>query len=312
MSYSMFLSSNFWASVLASTTPVLFATLAANIVTKAGIFNLGIEGTMLMCALAGVLGSAFTNSLLLGALISIALGIAVSFILGYFTLIMKGAMNACGVAINLAATGGTVFVLVMVCGSKNNSSSVVSKYFPNVQIPLIKDIPFLGKILSGQNLITYVSWLMIIFMVVLLYRTKIGTEIRAVGENAAAAESVGINVLKRQFLALAICGICCSLGGMYLSMGAMHGFTAGMVAGRGFLSLAMDAIACGNPLIGSASSLLYGFAKTITVYLQLYSKADLQLISAFPYLFIIFILVVIQLARSRAEKHRRAMFVKAN
>ena len=159
-------------------------------------------------------------------------------------------------------------------------------------------------------MITYISWLMIVFIMVLLYRTKIGTEIRAVGENAAAAESVGINVLKRQFLALAICGVCCSLGGMYLSMGAMHGFTAGMVAGRGFLSLAMDAIACGNPLIGSASSLLYGFANTLTVYLQLYSKADLQLISAFPYLFIIFILVVIQLARSRAEKRRRAMFVK--
>lgn len=309
MSWSMFLSSNFYSSVLASTTPVLFATLAANIVTKAGIFNLGIEGTMLICALAGVLGSAFTDSLLLGMIISILSGIFVSFVLGYFSLIMKGAMNACGVAINLAATGGTVFVLSMVCGSKNNSSSIVSKFFPNVNIPIIKDIPFIGEILSGQNLITYISWLMVILMVVLLYRTKVGMEIRAVGENRAAAESVGINVLSRQFLALMICGICCALGGMYLSMGAMHGFTAGMVAGRGYLSLAMDAIAGGNPVIGSASSLLYGFANTITIYLQLYSDADLQLISAFPYIFIVIVLIVIQLVRGKAEKRRRAVYV---
>lgn len=312
MSWSMFVSSNFWALVLASTTPVLFATLAANIVTKAGIFNLGIEGTMLICALAGVLGSAFTDSLIAGMLISIALGIFVSFVLGYFSLIMKGAMNACGVAINLAATGGTVFVLAMVCGSKNNSSSVVSKFFPNIQIPVLKDIPFIGEVLSGQNLVTYIGWLAVIFMSVLLYRTKIGVEIRAVGENKEAAKSVGINVLSRQFFALALCGICCAFGGMYLSMSALHGFTAGMVSGRGYLSLAMDAIARGNPLIGGASSLLYGFANTITVYLQLYSKADLQLISAFPYLCIVLVLVIIQMARSRAEKHRRKSSLVGN
>lgn len=214
-------------------------------------------------------------------LISIVLGIFVSFVLGYFSLIMKGAMNACGVAINLAATGGTVFVLAMVCGSKNNSSSVVSKFFPNIQIPVLKDIPFLGDILSGQNLVTYIGWLAVIVMSILLYRTRIGVEIRAVG-------------------------------GMYLSMSALHGFTAGMVSGRGYLSLAMDAIARGNPLIGGASSLLYGFANTITVYLQLNSKADLQLISAFPYLCIVLVLVIIQMARSRAEKHRRKSSLVGN
>ena len=94
------ISPNFWSSVLASTTPVLLATLAANIMTKAGMFNLGIEGTMLMCALAGVLASAFTGSLFLGALLGVLLGILVSFVLGYFILKMNAPMNACGVAIN--------------------------------------------------------------------------------------------------------------------------------------------------------------------------------------------------------------------
>ena len=151
------ISPNFWSSVLASTTPVLLATLAANIMTKAGMFNLGIEGTMLMCALAGVLASAFTGSLFVGALLGVLLGILVSFVLGYFILKMNAPMNACGVAINLAATGGTVFILAMVCGSKNNSTSIVSASFPNINIPILKDIPVLGQILSGQNFVTYLS-----------------------------------------------------------------------------------------------------------------------------------------------------------
>lgn len=299
------ISTNFWASVLASTTPVLLATLAANIMTKAGIFNLGIEGTMLMCALAGVLASAFSHSLLVGALVGVLLGIAVSFILGYFILKMNAPMNACGVAINLAATGGTVFVMAMICGSKNNTTSLVSASFPAIDIPLLQDIPVLGEILSGQNLVTYLSWLFVAATYFLLYHTKLGINIRAVGENEAAARSAGINVLGTKFVALAMCGVFCAFGGMYLSMGAMRSFTAGMVSGRGFMSLAMDAIAQGNPLIGCASSFLYGFSDTITVYLQLYSNLDLKLISAFPYLFILVVLVIIQASRSWLQSHKQ-------
>ena len=207
-----FASPNFWFSVLASTTPVLLATLAANIMTKSGLFNLGIEGTMLMCALAGVLGSAFTGSLFLGAVIGMALGILVSFILGYFILKMNAPMNACGVAINLAATGGTVFILVMVCGSKNNSTSLVSGSFPNIALPIIEDIPVLGQILSGQNFVTYLSWFFVAATYFILYHTKLGLNIRAVGENEEAARSAGINVMAMKFISLAMCGIFCAFG----------------------------------------------------------------------------------------------------
>ena len=299
------ISPNFWASILASTTPVLLATLAANIMTKSGLFNLGIEGTMLICALAGVLGSAFSGSLFVGALIGVVMGIAVSFVLGYFILKMNAPMNACGVAINLAATGGTVFILVMVCGSKNNSTSLVSGSFPNIDIPILENIPVLGEILSGQNFVTYLSWFFVAACYFVLHHTKLGLNIRAVGENEEAARSAGINVLAAKFIALAMCGVFCAFGGMYLSMGAMHSFTAGMVSGRGFLSLAMDAIAQGNPLVGCASSFLYGFSDTITVYLQLYSNLDLKLISAFPYVFILVVLIIIQAVRSGIEARKQ-------
>lgn len=294
---SYIISPEFWFTVLASTTPVMLATLAANIIQQSGQFNLGIEGTMLISALAGVLVSAYSQSLLLGCLAGLAIGVIISFALGYFTLYMKAPENSVGVAINLVAMGGTVFILSIFTGSKITSSSLVSLSFPNIEIPIIENIPVLGTILSGHNLITYLSWIFAILLYFMLYKTKFGLNIRAVGENKKAAESVGINVNRNKFFALFLCGIFCGFGGMYLSMGALKSFTANMVAGRGFLSLAMNTMSQGNPLLGWLGSLLYGFSNTITVYLQMYSNMDLKLIDAFPYLFIIVVLVIIQLIK---------------
>ena len=305
-----FSSPTFWKTVLASTTPVMLATLAANMMTKSGIFNLAIEGTMLICALTGVVVSAFTQNLWLGCLAGVLMGVFISFVFGYFALIMQGAMNACGVAINLIATGGTVFVLVALTGSKANSSALKSLTFPAVELPLIRDIPVVGTILSGQNLTTYIGWIIVALVSWMLYKTKLGVNIRAVGENPAAARAAGLNVIWHQFVALAICGVSCAFGGMYLSMGALKSFTTNMVAGRGFMSLAMDAMSQGNPIVGCLSSLLYGFSDTITVYLQLYSKIDLKLIEAFPYLFIIFVLIVVQSVRktiARRKEHAASL-----
>lgn len=300
-------SGSFWFSVLASTTPVMLATIAANILTKSGVFNLGIEGTMLICALSGVLVSAYTSSLFFGALFGVLMGILISFMLGYFTLILNAPMNACGVAINLLASGGTVFVLATLTGSKVTSAALKSLTFPTIHIPFIRDIPFLGAVLSGHNLITYLGWALGVLTWVLLFKTKLGLSIRAVGENEDAARSAGININGMKFISLTLCGIFCAFGGMYLSMGALRSFTAGMVSGRGFLSLAMDAMSRGNPLVGMLSSLLYGFSDTITVYLQLYSNMDLKMIDAFPYVFIIFVLFIVHLVRRGVTKRRESL-----
>ncbi len=291
----------FWFSVLAGTTPVLLATLAANLMFQSGIFNLAIEGTMLISALAGVVISAYTQNLLLSALATVFIGIAISFLLGYFTLVMKGPMNACGVAINLIASGGTVFVLVLLTGSKISSLGLRSLTFPNVSIPLIQDVPYVGQLLSGHNLITYIGWLCVALSWVFLYRTKIGRNLRAVGKNPEAAQSVGISVNKMKFTALALCGAFSALGGMYMSMGSLSSFTANMVNGRGYLSLAMNAMSQGNPVIGFLSSHLYGFADTTTVYLQMYTNLDLKLIAAMPYILILVVLCVVQSVKKRAK-----------
>jgi simple sugar transport system permease protein len=297
-------STAFWFQVLASTTPVLLATISANIMTQSGIFNLGIEGTMLICALVGVLGSAFSQSLLVGMLCGIAVGVLVSFILGYFALILKGPMNACGVAINLLATGGTVFVLTTLTGSKVTSSALPSLTFPNIRIPLLEALPVAGAILSGHNFITYLSWGFVILTWIFLYRTHPGRNLRAVGKNEEAARSAGININRMKFFAMGLCGLYCAFGGMYLSMGSLKSFTAGMTAGRGYLALALDSMSGGNPALGFASSLLYGFSGSTTVYLQMYSDLDIKLISALPYIFIIVVLLIVQMVKSSVEKQR--------
>ena len=164
-----FMSPTFWKTVLASTTPVMMATLAANIMTKSGIFNLAIEGTMLICALTGVIASAYSQNLWVGCMVAVLMGVFISFVFGYFALIMKGAMNACGVAVNLIGTGGTVFVLVMLTGSKANSSALTSLTFPVINIPGLQNIPVIGTILSGQNMVTYIGWVIVALTSWVLY-----------------------------------------------------------------------------------------------------------------------------------------------
>ena len=266
---------DFWFTVLRATTPVLFATMAALIASRSGMLNLGLEGAMTIAALCGVLGSGFTGSLLVGAVCGLAAGIGFTMLLAYFVQHLKANQVISGVALNLAASGGSVFCLYSITGDKNASNSLASSAFPAVQIPVIKDIPGLGDVLSGHN-------------------TSFGVHIRAVGESEEAARSVGINVKRVRYQAMLISGTLASLGGMYLSMGYVNRFTSGMVAGRGYIALATNAMAAGNALMGMVSSILYGFGSGISIYLQ-NNNVDPYLITIIPYASIIVFYVLFSL-----------------
>ena len=200
-------------------TPILLAALGSVVCNKAGVVNLGLEGTMLISALFGVLGSVYGNSLFMGLLAGLLAALAVSAAFAYFHLILQANNVLCGTAVNTMATGLTVFVLQLATGEKGNSSSLKSFSFPNIEIPLIKDIPVLGEIISGHNTLTYVAVFMVVAIYVLLYKTPLGLRMRAVGETPEAASSVGQNVIVIRFIAILICGVLTGLGGMYLSMG---------------------------------------------------------------------------------------------
>lgn len=263
-------------------TPILLPALGAAICNQAGVVNLGLEGIMLISALAGVIGSAFSGNLLIGCLSGMAAAVLVSLVFAYFHLNLKADAVLCGTAINTFASGATVLALVIITGQKGTSSALKSLSYPAVRIPLIEKIPVLGKIVSGHNLVTYIALASIVAVWFLLYKTPLGLRIRAVGENPEATLSVGINVRRIRYIAIVLCGILSSFGGMYMSMAYLGVFTRDMVAGRGFIALAAAAMGQSTPLGVFLSSMLFALFDGISNTLQLFSIPS-QFIDMLPY-----------------------------
>ena len=264
-------------------TPILLAALGATVCSKAGVVNLGLEGIMLISALFGVLASAAGGNIFWGILGGVGAALIVSLIFAYFHLVLKANNTLCGTAINTAASGLTIFVLQLVTGEKGNSSSLKSFSFNEIEIPVIKDIPVLGDILSGHNTLTYVALISVVLVFLLLYKTPLGLRMRAVGENPHAASSVGQNVTKIRFIAILICGVLTGLGGMYLSMGYMDMFVRDMVAGRGFIALAACSMGQATPVGALLASLVFAFFDGLSNVLQVLQIPS-QFVQMLPYL----------------------------
>ena len=294
-------SQSFGYSIIRVTTPILFATMGALISNKAGVVNISLEGTMLSSALAGVLVSAFTDNLLAGLLAGLLVGILLSLLLAYFHLNLKTNIFLTGIAINLLSSGATVFLLYIFARDKGISANLASKVFPNVVIPFLTDIPVLGPILSGHNILTYVGIFSVAFMYFFLYRTPMGLKIRAVGEYSKAAESVGINVTKVQYSALALSGVFAALGGMFMSMGYVSWFSRDMMSGRGFIGLAAESMGKGTPLGSMIAAIVFGFADALSNSLQTMGL-PVEIILVIPYLTTIIGLVIYSISKHK-EAH---------
>lgn len=284
-------------------TPLIFAALGASICTQAGVVNLGLEGIMLISALMGVLGSVWGGSLISGAIIGILSGTLVSVIFAYFHLVLKANNVLCGTAVNTVATGLTVFVLQIVTGEKGNSSSLQSFVFPNIDIPVIKNIPIIGEIVSGHNALTYIALIMVFVVWFLMYKTPLGLRMRAIGESPDVASSVGQSVSKIQFLAIILCGILTSLGGMYLSMGYLDMFVRDMTAGRGFIALAACSMGRATPIGALVSAMIFAFFDGLSNILQIL-KIPSEFIQMLSYLSTIIGLTIYSIQkRARLKKN---------
>jgi ABC-type uncharacterized transport system permease subunit len=277
------LSVEFGFAVFRVMTPLLFAAIGVSISNLAGTINISMEGTMLVSAFVGVLVSAFTESLVLALLAGVAAGVAMGAALSYFHLRLKADIILAAIALNLFATGITVFLLFLASGDKGSSSSLKSFVFPDLNIPLIKSIPVLGAIISGHNVMTYGAILAIVVFYIITFKTPLGLRIRAVGQNPNAAESVGINVNRTRMWALMLSGFFGAFGGLYLSMGYVSWFARDMTAGRGWIAIAAATLGGYMPLGTFLASLLFGAVNALAIYfasLQIPS----ELIALIPYL----------------------------
>lgn len=294
---------DFAFSLLRVTTPILFAALGALISNRAGIINIGMEGIMLVSALAGVIVSAYTQSAWVGLLGAVLSGTLIAGILAFFTLKFKTHIILGGVAINMFASGGTVFILYLLSGDKGSSTSLASKVLPSVQIPLIKDIPVLGPILSGHHILTYISILAVLAVYYLLNRTPLGLRIRSVGENPHAAQSVGVSVIKIQYTALLLSGFFASLGGAYMSMGYLSLFTRDMIAGRGWIAIAAESMGRSTTIGTALTSLLFGAADALSNALQVL-KIPAELIATLPYVATVIGLLIYAISETRKKNKK--------
>lgn len=295
------LSPSFGFAILRVMTPILFASIGVAFSALAGSINISLEGTMLISAFFGVIVSAFTKSLFLGFLAGILSGIALASILSYFHLKLKADIILAAIALNMFASGFTIFLLYIFAKDKGTSSSLRSLVFPSINIPILKNIPILGEIFSGHNILTYLALISVLIFLIIIFKTPLGLRIRAVGQNPDAASSVGINVKKIKFYALLLSGIFGALGGLYLSMGYVSWFARDMTAGRGFIAIAASNLGAHLPLGVFLASILFGILNTIAIYL-----ASLQVPSEFiqmiPYIATIVTLTIYSIQASRKKR----------
>lgn len=294
---------DFAFSVLRVTTPILFAALGALISNRAGIINIGMEGIMLVSALAGVIISAYTQSAWIGLLGAVMAGTLIAGLLAFFTLKFKTHIILGGIAINMFASGGTVFLLYLLSGDKGSSTSLPSKVLPSIDIPLLKDIPVLGPIFSGHHILTYLSIIAVFVVYYMLKRTPLGLRIRSVGENPHAAQSVGVSVIKIQYTALLLSGFFAGLGGAYMSMGYLSLFTRDMVAGRGWIAIAAESMGRSTTVGTALTSLLFGAADALANAFQVL-KIPAELIATLPYVATVVGLIIYAVSETR-KKNRK-------
>jgi simple sugar transport system permease protein len=306
------LKAEFLFSVIRITAPILFAALGAVIASKAGVVNIGLEGIMMISALFGVLFSYWTQSWLVGVIGAMIVGILLGLMMGFFALKLKTDIILAGIAVNMMGAGGTIFLLYMFTGMRGNTGALVSAniLIPTVNIPLIKDIPILGEVLSGHSVLTYVAFLAVYLIWLLLYKTPVGLNIRAVGENPNAASSVGVSVLKIKYIAISLSGALAGLGGAFMSMYYSQGWNSGMVAGRGFIALAAQAMGRGEPVGAMLSSLLFGLAQALRTKVSGLQGVSSYLVSLIPY--VVTVLGLVLYAASTIKKVKKIKVQKTH
>ncbi len=282
--FSSIFSAEFVFSVLRVSTPLIFVSLAALVVRNGGVMCIAFEGMMLFSALGAVIGSAFAQNQMVGVLVGLIMGMAIAAIFAYFVLVLNSNGVLTGLALNILGSGGTVFMLYLISGDKGSSTALKSLIIPNVNIPIIKDIPILGEIISGHNVLTYLALITVVVVYLLINKTPLGLRIRSVGENPHAAESVGIKVVKTKFIALMIGGFIASLGGIYMSMGYLPFFTRDMMAGRGFMGIAAQNLGQGLTFPTFIAALLFGSAEALSNIMQSL-RLPSELMQMVPYIF---------------------------
>jgi simple sugar transport system permease protein len=272
---------------LAAGTPLVFAALGELVVEKSGVLNLGVEGMMLVGAIASFIVAAHTQSPWLGVGAGALAAAALSTIFAVIALTLRANQVATGLALSLFGVGLSAFI------GRDYSSVVIGGITP-VAIPGLSDIPVLGRLLFGHNPLVYVSLLLFAGVQWFLYRTRAGLVLRAVGESPQSAHAIGYPVIAIRYAAVVFGGACAGLGGAYLAVAYTPSWVEGMTAGRGWIALALVVFATWKPSRVIVGAYLFGSVTLAQFQAQAAGVAvPSQLLAMLPYVATIVVLAII-------------------
>ncbi len=279
-----------------SSAAVLFATVGEIFAERSGILNLGVEGMMLMGALSGFVTAYLTQSLALGLLAAMAVGGSLALIHAVFAITLRANQVVCGLALAILGIGLSSFLGRPLIGK-------VTVRFAAWPIPVLSDVPLLGPMLFSHVPLIYVGYVLVPTAWWLLYHTRPGLNLRAVGENPAAADTAGIGVASTRYTWTVIGGMLAGLGGAYLSLAYTPGWKENMSSGQGWIAIAMVIFALWNPWRAALGAMLFGVVNALqfTLEARQVSLLPSYLLRMLPYLFTILILVLI----TRSERARK-------
>ena len=280
---------SFLSAALRTATPIALATLACTISERAGVINIGIEGIMIASAFAGAAGAYFTGTPWLGLAFGILVGVAMSAIIAGLSIYCGGDQVVIGIGLILLGPGLSYLIMYKIWGSRGTSPWLPG--FSEKEIPIIKDIPVIGELVSGHNPCVYLCLLMAVVMHYVIYHTKYGLRVRAAGENPMALATVGVNVYWLRTSAVLWGGMMAGLAGASLSLGSLNVFTNGMSANKGFLAYAGNRFGQWTPGGAYWASLLFGGMEALRIRLQ---SLDIppQFLQMLPYLVTLFALML--------------------
>jgi ABC-type uncharacterized transport system permease subunit len=284
------------AATLRVSTPLVFCALAGMFSERAGVIDIGLEGKMLAAAFAAAVVAALTGSAWMGLSAGIATAVMFSLLHGFACITHRGDQVVSGVAINIIASGLTVALgnAWFARGGETPQLGPEQRFLP-LQLPFAESfggVPVLGpiyaKLISGQSLLTYLAFALVPIGWWVLYRTRFGLRLRAVGENPAVVDTAGISVVALRYRAVMIGGILCGIAGAYLSIAQNAGFLRDMTAGRGYIALAAMIFGKWRPFPALLACLLFGLLDAVSIRLQGvvipgWGEVPVQLIQALPY-----------------------------
>lgn len=277
-------------STIRSTTPILLAALGSAICSQSGVFNIALEGQLLIGSFAAIAADYFTHSVLLAVLVGTLAGAMVGAIVALLQVKYKGADMVVGTSLNLLVSGITSLLLVAFFGVRGKLVDPSLKSLSKINLPLLRDIPFFGRMIENLTLVDYLSYAIAILVFFYLYRSVDGFHVRSVGINPEAASSMGIDPIRQQMKMVILSGALCGLGGAVLSVGQVTMFLENMTSGRGYIAMAASSMGASHPLWVIATSLFFGIAQAVGAAIQ--NRVPAQLTMAIPYIATILALMV--------------------